>query len=205
MPDTSQHLRKHHPLPNERGAGTTDASRPLRTHLLPVESTSESFSRHNLMLSNSGYRLATAGTRSEVFDLLYLVVHLAILSDSLGSFSLRSMAEDISRQWPQARIPIIGAAQAVLDDPLYDEAVDRRIFQAELLTALIKLSAHTVGQGVQVFHLSSDSVDRPVPFERNRRVDPAESDPTKVPGYDTERKEVPHDLPTEERRESRTM
>jgi hypothetical protein len=81
-----------------------------------------------------------ASTRNEVFELCSIAIHLAVLSDSLGKSSLRGVAENLRRQWPRARILILGAPQTVLDDPLYDEAVDRRISPEDLLAALVKLS-----------------------------------------------------------------
>jgi hypothetical protein len=134
-----------------------------------------------------------------------VAIQLVVLSDSLGSSGLRSLAEDVRRQWPLARVLIIGAAQFVLDDPLYDEAVERRISSADLLAALIKLSCYSFSQRVEVFRLNPGSIIQEERFEHSYRPAPVESDPTKHSDYDTETKEEPQDLPAEEHRDWRAV
>jgi hypothetical protein len=132
-------------------------------------------------------------------------MHLAVLSDSLGSIGLRNVAEDVRRQWPLARVLIIGAAQVVLDDPLYDEAVERRISSADLLVALTNLSAFSSNQRVEIFRQTYGSIRHEDVFKRSRTPVPVESDPTKNPGYGTEAKEKPQDLPADERKDWRAV
>jgi hypothetical protein len=132
-------------------------------------------------------------------------MHLAVLSDTLGSSGLRSLAQDVRRQWPLARVLIIGAAQVALDDPLYDEAVERRVSSTDFLAALTKLSAYSSSQRMDVFRPHPTNTNLNEALLHHRETVPAESDPTKDPGYDTEAKVVPRDLPAEERRDWRAV
>ena len=205
MPHVSQQLRVDHLLAELPKQLTIVPNRPLVSRLLLAEADSEPLSARNLLLSSSGYRVATASTRKELFDLRFVAIHLVVLSDSLGAFGLRSFAEDVRRQWPRARVLIIGAAQVVLDDPLYDEAVERRISSADLVSALTKLSALSSSQRVEEYRLNTGSLSREETIEHNGKSVPMESDPTKKPGYNSDLKEEPEDLPAEEHRERRAV
>jgi len=205
MPNVSQHLEVDHPLSNLPRQLTIVPNRPLRTRLLLAEADAEPLSMRTLQLSNSGYHVATASTRKQVFDLRFVAMHLAVLSDSLGSIGLRNLAEDVRRQWPLARVLIIGAAQVVLDDPLYDEAVERRISTSDLLAALTKLSAYSSNQRVEIFRQTLGGIDYEKDLERARKPVPVESDPTKERGHDSEAQEEPQDLPADERKDWRAV
>ena len=176
----------------------------LRTRLLLAEGCAESDSSRNLLLSASGFRVERASTRSEIFELRLIAIHLAVLSDSLGALILRGVAEDVRRQWPLARVLIIGRAEAVLDDPLYDEAVDRRISPEDLLSTLVKVSAYRCNFRGEVSRCNGGA-DHAGSSEPNNQPVPPESDPTKVPGHDSEQKAEPQDLPAEERRDWRPL
>jgi len=205
MPDATQYSKMDHHLPKHAETHTIVPKWPLRTRLLLAEARAEALSTRTLLLSNSGYQVATASTRKEFVDLRSSTIQLVVLSDSLGCLGLRSLAEDVRRQWPLARILIIGAAQVALDDPLYDEAVERRISSADLLATLTKLSAYTLNRRIEVFRPNPGSVPHEEAFEQNRRYVPAESDPTKEPGYGPEAIPEPRDLPTEEHRDWRAV
>jgi len=205
MPNTSQLLKMDHQLPNVLGKLAIVPNRPLRASLLLSEAHADSLSTRTLLLSDSGYHVATASTRKQIFDLRFAAIHLAVLSDSLGPLGLRGAAEDVRRQWPLARVLIIGAAQVVLDDPLYDDAVDRRISAPDLLLTLTKMAAYPFSHRVEVWSLNSGSVDLEDAFKSKRKVVPVESDPTKDPrNYEGPRNE-PEDLPAEERRDWRAV
>lgn len=180
------------------------SNRPVQLSILLVEADADSLLGHAAFLGDSGYQVEATSKLPELFDLRSRAIRLAVLSDSLGSAGLRSAAETIRRQWPLARILILGAGQRVLDDPLYDEAVDRRIHDDDLLAMLEKLSAYPRGHRVEVFRVyggkteSGETHDND-PLIQNPRPIPLESDPTKMPGYDSEEKNEPEDLPAEER------
>jgi hypothetical protein len=201
MPNTSAHLKMDYQPPIHRAMLTIVPNRPPGTRLLLAEAHGDSLSTRNLLLSKSGYKVATASTRKELFDLRFLGIHLVILSDSLGSLGLRSFAEDVRRQWPLARVLIIGAAQVVLDDPLYDEAVGRRISPTDLLAAITNLSTYSASERVEVFRSNTGRVNQEEALEHYRESVPVESDPTKEPGYGGEAKEGPQDLPADEHRQ----
>jgi len=111
-----------------------------RSAVLLVDPDSEPLSYRALLLSRSGYAVVTASNYREVFDLRgETTFRLAVLSSSLGELALRAAAEFIRRQWPSVRILILGSAEAVLDDSLYDEAVDFRFQPQEFLNVLERL------------------------------------------------------------------
>jgi hypothetical protein len=180
------------------------AEHSARPRLLLAEADAGSLSRLALQVSNSGHRVATASTRNEVFYLRSMAIHLALLSDSLGKSSLRVVAGNVRRQWPRARIVILGAAQTLLDDPLYDEAVDRRISPEDLLSTRVRVSAYRCNFRGEVSRCNGGA-DHAGPSEPNNQPVPPESDPTKVPGHDSEQKAEPQDLPAEERRDWRPL
>jgi DNA-binding NtrC family response regulator len=111
-----------------------------RSSVLLADRDIELLSYRALLLSRSNYSVITAGNYREIFDLRgersFL---LAVLSCSLGEFALRAAAEFVRRQWPSARILILGSARAILDDSLYDEAVDCRFQPQELLNVIERL------------------------------------------------------------------
>jgi hypothetical protein len=66
-------------------------------------------------------------------------IALAIVSDCLGPRSLTAMTETVRRQWPLARILILGRAESVLEDHLYDEQIEHSIDPNQLLKDLERL------------------------------------------------------------------
>jgi hypothetical protein len=67
--------------------------------------------------------------------------HLALLSDDLGSLALVAAAQSVRRQWPEARILVLGQAAVKLEDNLYDDAIGHSCKQEDLLEALTKLGS----------------------------------------------------------------
>jgi hypothetical protein len=65
---------------------------------------------------------------------------LAVLSDTLGRSGLCFAAEYVRAQWPSARILVLGSAQRVLEDHLYDEALAHGFQPKRLLDSLARLS-----------------------------------------------------------------
>lgn len=182
------------------------SNRPARLFVLLVEADADSLLRRANLLVDSGYRVETASRLPELFSLRSTAIRLAVVSDGPGSAGLRSTAETVCRQWPLARILILGAGRRVLDGALYDEAVDRRIQDDDLLAILKRLSAYRQRHRVEVFHFDGGEAQNGDTHDRDSlgpRPNPPESDPTKMPGYDSEEKNETQDLPAEERKSRR--
>ncbi|MEO6923308.1 MAG: hypothetical protein ABI142_05735 [Bryocella sp.] len=64
----------------------------------------------------------------------------ALLSDYLDSVALVAAAQSVRRQWPKARIVILGQAAERLEDNLYDETVDHSASPDEMLAVLARRS-----------------------------------------------------------------
>jgi hypothetical protein len=65
----------------------------------------------------------------------------ALLNDHMGPFQLVAAAHSVRRQWPDARILVLGQAAVVLEDHLYDEAIAHSSCKREaLFAALTKLA-----------------------------------------------------------------
>lgn len=63
---------------------------------------------------------------------------VAVLSNALGAFHLRAVAEYVRHRWPRARILIVGKASPFLEDQLYDENIPLPVSGGELLLAIEK-------------------------------------------------------------------
>ena len=140
MPIAASHYSLENDISVMRGFPATIAHTAKGLSLLLVDGNVCSLERHQSILSNSGYLVITATTLTEVIALRQMAIRLAVLSETLGWSILRSAAENVRRTWPRARILVLGAAQRVLDDPLYDEAADCQITSINLLSVLQKLS-----------------------------------------------------------------
>ena len=120
---------------------------PLQLGVLLVEPDQDLRASRALLLASSDYLVATAGNHGEIFDLsLTTRIHLAVLSDTLGRSGLCSAAEYVRAQWPSARILVLGTPQFVLEDYLYDEAVNHGLPPEKLLDMLARLSENLLNQ-----------------------------------------------------------
>jgi len=160
-------------LPHENPARPTE----LSTVLL-ADPDLELRSYRELLLSRSHYTVVTASNYREVFDLRgESRFRLAVLSSNFGELALRAAAEFIRRRWPSTRILILGSARPVLDDSLYDEAVDCRFQPQELLSVLERLWQDD-------WTLRSRRFGSPLELRRTSPFPvPPESDPRKVAYY----------------------
>lgn len=114
--------------------------KPSRPSVLLVEPDLNLLANRALLLSRSDYTVAIANNYREIFELRGEAgFHLAVLSDTLGELALCAAAEFVRRQWPSARILILGSARVPLEDYLYDEVVDHRFQPKELLDTLSRL------------------------------------------------------------------
>jgi hypothetical protein len=95
-----------------------------------------------MALLERDYRVSLAKDIREIFFLRerpsFAVV---VLSALLGPFALVEAARSVRRQWPGARIVIIGQAANVLEDHLYDETVAQSCKPQELIDMLAQLTS----------------------------------------------------------------
>jgi hypothetical protein len=153
---------------------------PSHHRVLVVEPDEHLLASRTLLLSSSNYLVTAAGSHRDVFDLSCMTeIHLAVLSDTLGRSGLCSAAEYVRAQWPSARILILGTAQFVLEDYLYDEAVGHGLQPKGLLDTLERLSENRRNQTSKDIgsRLSTPAcLDEWLTFPRSKFP---ESDPTK--------------------------
>jgi hypothetical protein len=148
--------------------------------LLLVEPDVELLSSRALLLSDFGFRVATAMTCREIFNLRGRQICAAVLSDTLGPEVLHAAAESVRRQWTLAWILIVGKANTVLEDQLYDEVLDRLTCSEKLLTELLDLSMDPLNQSLRSFRSKRNGAVASNDRLSARRNDPPESDPTKA-------------------------
>lgn len=119
-------------------------SNPLQTEkcsVLLVEPAMIRRSDRERLLSAANYCVTAVLDVREMFDLRFEeTVAFAALNDLLGPFGLKAAAESVRRQWPHAKILIIGCAVATLEDHLYDESISHRHEQDGLLEVLHMLA-----------------------------------------------------------------
>jgi hypothetical protein len=86
------------------------------------------------LLTNSHYSVTPAFSQREIFALRETkAIALAVLSDCLGPRLLVAVARSVRKQWPLARILIIGRPEFVLEDYLYDEQINHSSNPRQLL------------------------------------------------------------------------
>ena len=187
----------HVPLPQSLLCSSVDYS--WLSELLLIEPDPTVLSSRTLMLTQFRYRVTVAMSHKEVACLRGSKVHLAVVSASLSPDNLRATAEFIRRQWTSARILVVGDAVPVLEDQLYDEAIDTTSSSDELLVALRKLSAFPWGKcgdassGCRGFSATASTADLLAD-----RQSPPESDPTKTRYFERDSLVPPDDLPASE-------
>jgi hypothetical protein len=116
--------------------------------VLLVEPDHDVVASRALLLSRSGYMVATASSQRAVFHLRWMSgIYLVILSDTLGLPGLRSAAGYVRALWPGARIVVLGVAPSTLEAHLYDEVVDHRVQPKNLLDRVTRLSEALRNQG----------------------------------------------------------
>jgi hypothetical protein len=164
-------------------------SNPLKAekcNVLLVEPALVPRSDSERLLKAANYCVTTALDVREMFELRFeKPVAFAVLSDLLGPFGLRAAAEAVRRQWPLAKILIIGCAAPILEDHLYDETISHR---------------HEENGFSDVLHLlTKDSWSQRIVggYEGFRRAagTPSESDPTKAIAHTPTLKKNQFDVP----------
>jgi DNA-binding response OmpR family regulator len=122
------------PLPD--GAGFASLCRGI----LLVEPDITLLNAEALLLTNSNYSVTPAFSQREIFALRETkAIALAILSDCFGARLLSAIAKTVRKQWPRARILILGRAGSFLEDHLYDEQIDHPSDPKQLLEDLERL------------------------------------------------------------------
>ena len=118
----------------------SSAEPAILRRVLLIEPNISLLSAETDLLAGSHYCVTPAFSHSEIFILRDTkAVALAIISDSLGRRLLGAVAETVRKQWPLARILILGRAATILEDQLYDEQVERSMEPKQLLYDLERL------------------------------------------------------------------
>ena len=92
------------------------------------------------LLSAADYYVAASNEAAPATALQETDVRVAILSQSLGDSTLRTLAQEIRIYYPNALILIFGRSSLNLEDQLYDEAIDHHCRPEQLLDALFRLT-----------------------------------------------------------------
>jgi len=112
----------------------------LVTGILLLENDPLVLSDRSSLLRRCSYHVTTAHNPSDLFHLRETTgVSLAIIGDRLGATTLGLAAQAIRRSWPLARILILGKPEFVIEDYLYDEAIEYRFVDSNLLSTIEKL------------------------------------------------------------------
>ncbi|WP_128914080.1 hypothetical protein [Granulicella sibirica] len=100
------------------------------------------------LLMDPRYRVTTVCNQSDLFVLRTTIgISVAIINDRMGAAALDIAARAIRLAWPLARILVLGKAQIVLEDYLYDEAIEHRFVGSDLCVSLERLSHSSMNRG----------------------------------------------------------
>ena len=145
-------------------------------NVLLVEPAMVPRSKREVLLSTAKYCVTAV---SDIHDVIVLRVErpmaVAVLSDVLGSLRLRVAAESVRRQWPEAKILILGCGSPTLEDQLYDEVVSHWNEATALLGVLQMLAENRWTKSMSADHAAWQRIS----------PRPTESDPTKDAGRDS--------------------
>ena len=125
------------------GNGRSDAlnQRPAHGRVLLVEPDPTMLMVEALLFTRGNYRVTTACSHWQIFDFRHIdSLTVAVLSDALGAPALKRSAHAVRKQWPRARILIVGRAASVLDDNLYEEDTPHSADPRMLLIAIQELA-----------------------------------------------------------------
>lgn len=115
---------------------------PTRLSMVLIEPMATSLPDRQFLLSNDRYRVTCVRDTREL-SLLRTEESfvLALISDALGQVELIEAAQSVRKQWPAARILVLGQAAVVLEDYLYEEALPHSCGQQELCDTLDGMSS----------------------------------------------------------------
>ena len=147
----------------------------------------------SVLLTQANYSVTLATNDSDLFSLQTTKAFaLAILSDRLGRGLLGAVAQIVRKQWPRARILIMGEVPRMLEDYLYDEQICRSSDPKQVL-------ANLEGLYEGMWNERSKSIDwnasRSAPCFSRRQI--SESDPTKTGPPAAAEDRTPRDMPTD--------
>ncbi len=150
---------------------TSNRSEAEKCNLLLVEPAMIPLSDRERVLNAANYGVTAVLNVREMVGLRFEEpIAFVVLNDLLGPLGLRAAAEVVRRQWPIAKILIVGSAAPTLEDHLYDEAISHRYEDSGLLDALQILAKDSLSQrmvgGYQGYRRATST--------------PKESDPTKA-------------------------
>ena len=145
---------------------------PLCRGILLVEPDITLLAAETLFLTRSNYSVTPAFSQREIFMLRTTkAVALAILSDCLGPRLLTAIAETVRKQWPLARILVIGRPESVLEDHLYDEQIEQPSDPKQLLDDLERLYKDSWNQRSNTLDWDAKrAATRPAPSPGRRLV-----------------------------------
>jgi len=160
---------------------------PEKHNILLVEPAMIPQSDRERLLNAANYCVTAVLDVREMFDLRFeKPVAFAVLNDLLGPFGLRAAAESVRRQWPRAKILVIGCASPTLEDHLYDETISHRHEENGFLDALQMLTKSSWSQKVAGGYAGYRQA--------------AESDPTKDIARTPVQTDLSHDVPVARQR-----
>jgi len=163
---------------------------PVWRGILLIEPDVSVLSAEALLLTNSNYCVTPAFSLREIYILRETkAVALAILSDSLGRL-LGAIAETVRKQWPLARILILGRAESVLEDHLYDEQINHSQDPTQLLEDLERLYKGSWNQRTNTLDWSTVRASMCASRSSLRESDPSKLLPTGV-------NKQSHDIPAD--------
>ena len=164
---------------------------PVWREILLIEPDVSVLSAEALLLTNSNYCVTPAFSLREIYILRETkAVALAILSDSLGRQLLGAIAETVRKQWPLARILILGRAESVLEDHLYDEQINHSHDPTQLLEDLERLYKGSWNQRTNTLDWSTVRASMCASRSSLRESDPSKLLPTGV-------NKQSHDIPAD--------
>jgi hypothetical protein len=118
---------------------------PAKLGLVLIEPIDASFPDHRFLVSNESYRITSVRDTRELALLgAAESFAVALISDTLGRINFVAAARSVRKQWPTARILILGRATVVLEDYLYDEALPHSCGQQELCDTLSRMTRQRV-------------------------------------------------------------
>jgi DNA-binding NtrC family response regulator len=115
--------------------------------VLLVEPDPDLIDDRTTLLLRSGYLVVPARGVREICEIRSVEqIDIAVLRISDGASTLCCAAESVRRQWPTARILILGCAHNCLEDPLYDEALEAEFQPETFMQVLAKIMEHLQNQ-----------------------------------------------------------
>ena len=152
-----------------------------------------------LLLTRLNYCVTPAFSQGEIFALRETkAIALAILSDCLGPSVLAAVAQTVRKQWPLARILILGRPESILEDNLYDEEADHSSNPMTLPEDLEMLYKDSWNQHSHTLNWDVKRSDHSMARSAIRELDP-----TKVSHLNTIAKTLPRSAPSVIRYRSR--